>query len=102
MRISLQRAWLRGLSQQVTGFKTFDYNVDGLAHIGLVPDMVADSSRVGMDPHYVESLFCSAEAYIRVWERADALVGAGRRRIGIGHGSATVTDQHAARQQPWR
>ena len=60
-------------SQQVTGFKTFDYNVDGLAHIGLVPDMVADLSRIGMDAHYVNSLFCSAEAYIRVWERAEAL-----------------------------
>jgi microsomal dipeptidase-like Zn-dependent dipeptidase len=63
--------------RQVTGFKTFDYNVDGLAHIGLVPDMVADLDRIGVDPHYVDALFCSAEAYIRVWERADAL-GAGR------------------------
>ena len=49
----------------------------GLAHIGLVPDMVADLSRIGMDAHYVNALFCSAEAYIRVWERAEAL-GAGR------------------------
>jgi hypothetical protein len=63
--------------RQVTGFKAFDYNVDGLAHIGLVPDMVADLDRIGVDPHYVDALFCSAEAYIRVWERADAL-GAGR------------------------
>ena len=59
--------------QQVTGFKSFDYNVDGLAHIGLVPDMVADLQRVGLDQHYVDQLFCSAEAYIRVWERAEAL-----------------------------
>ncbi len=59
--------------QQVTGFKAFDYNVDGLAHIGLLPDMVADLQHIGMDPHYVDSLFCSAEAYIRVWERAEAL-----------------------------
>lgn len=58
---------------QVTGFKTFDYNVDGLAHIGLVPDMVADLQRLGMGQHYVDALFCSAEAYIRVWERAEAL-----------------------------
>src|SRR6185436_9351735 len=62
--------------QQVTGFKAFDYNVDGLAHIGLVPDMVADLERIGVDAHYIDALFCSAEAYIRVWERADAL-GAG-------------------------
>lgn len=59
--------------QQVTGFKTFDYNVDGLAHIGLVPDMVADLAGIGMHSSYVDSLFCSAEAYIRVWERAEAI-----------------------------
>ncbi len=59
--------------QQVTGFKAFDYNVDGLAHIGLLPDMVADLQSIGLDQRYVDSLFCSAEAYIRVWERAEAL-----------------------------
>ena len=59
--------------RQVTGFKTFDYNFDGLAHIGMVPDMVADLQRLGMGQHYVDSLFCSSEAYIRVWERAEAL-----------------------------
>jgi len=44
--------------QQVTGFKAFDYNVDGLAHIGLVPDMVADLERIGVDAHYIDALFC--------------------------------------------
>ena len=58
---------------QVTGFKTFDYNVDGLAHIGLVPDMVADLQTIGLHDYYVDKLMCSGEAYIRVWERADAL-----------------------------
>ncbi len=87
------------LSQQVTGFKTFDYNVDGLAHIGLVPDLVADLSRIGMDAHYVNSLFCSAEAYIRVWERAEAL-GAGRPAPDAEPPLALHRDrQHAARQQ---
>ena len=59
--------------RQVTGFKTFDYNVDGLAHIGLVPDMVADLRAIGLHDYYVDKLMCSGEAYIRVWERADAL-----------------------------
>lgn len=58
---------------QVTGFKTFDYNVDGLAHIGLVPDMVADLQAIGLDEYYVDKLMCSGEAYIRVWERAAAI-----------------------------
>lgn len=59
--------------KQVTGFKAFDYNVDGLAHVGLLPDMVADLQKIGLDPHYVDQLFCSAEAYVRTWERAEAL-----------------------------
>lgn len=62
-------------NNQVTGFKTFDYNVDGLAHVGLLPDMVADLQNIGLDQHYTDQLFCSAEAYIRVWERAEALAG---------------------------
>lgn len=61
--------------KQVTGFKTFDYNVDGLAHIGLLPDMVADLQNIGVDQLYLDQLFCSAEAYVRVWERAEALAG---------------------------
>jgi microsomal dipeptidase-like Zn-dependent dipeptidase len=58
---------------QVTGFRTFDYNVDGLAHIGLLPDLVADLAQIGVDDHYVDALLCSAEQYIRVWERTEAL-----------------------------
>lgn len=60
-------------ARQVTGFKSFDYNVDGLAHVGLLPDMVADLANVGVDAAYVDNLLCSAEAYVRVWERAEAL-----------------------------
>ena len=49
--------------------------MDGLAHVGLLPDMVADLTNVGVDASYVDELFCSAEAYVRVWERAEALAG---------------------------
>ena len=63
--------------KQVTGFKTFDYNVDGLAHVGLLPDLFADLQKIGVDQVYVDQVFCSAEAYVRVWERAEALA-AGR------------------------
>ena len=59
--------------KQVTGFKSFDYNVDGLAHVGMLPDLVADLQQIGLPAYYVDKLFCSAEAYIRVWERAEAL-----------------------------
>ncbi|WP_066967442.1 PxKF domain-containing protein [Microbulbifer sp. Q7] len=59
--------------RQQTGFKRYDYNVDGLAHIGLLPDLIADLRQVGLDAHYEDQLFCSAEAFVRVWERAEAI-----------------------------
>jgi microsomal dipeptidase-like Zn-dependent dipeptidase len=62
------------LDPYVMGERTFDFNEDGLAHMGLVPDMLQDVANVlgpardsAMDP-----LFGSAEAYIEMWERARA------------------------------
>lgn len=59
------------LDRQVSGQKTFDYNVDGLAHIGLFPDMVEDLKVMGVPEHYTTALMQSAEAFIHVWERAE-------------------------------
>jgi microsomal dipeptidase-like Zn-dependent dipeptidase len=56
--------------RQVTGKKVFDYNVDGLAHVGLLPDFVEDLKKIGMPQAHLDRLFNSAEEYIRVWERA--------------------------------
>src|SRR5262249_14450047 len=53
--------------------KVFDLNVDGLAHVGLLPDLVKDMETIGMSPVYLDALFNSAEEYIRTWERADAI-----------------------------
>lgn len=60
-------------SPQRTGFKTFDYNVDGLAHVGLLPDLVNDLRTIGLGQTYIDALFRSAEWYVRVWERAVAV-----------------------------
>jgi microsomal dipeptidase-like Zn-dependent dipeptidase len=60
--------------RQVTGQRTFDFNTDGLAHIGLLPDLIADLQTLGVD---VEPLFRSAEAYIRTWARALARASSG-------------------------
>jgi hypothetical protein len=66
--------------KQVTGLKTFDFNVDGLAHVGLLPDLVKDMEQIGLSQPYLDALFGSAEAYIRVWER-------GLRVAAIANGS---------------
>src|SRR5262249_17497884 len=56
--------------QQVSGQKTYDFNVDGLAHIGLLPDMVADLKSVGVTDQQLQPLFGSAQAYITMWSQA--------------------------------
>ena len=50
--------------------RPFDFNVDGLAHFGMVPDMLQDLKNLGMSTAEFESLFSSAEFYIRMWEKA--------------------------------
>ena len=58
------------------GARTFDYNVDGLAHFGMIPDMLQDLRNV--DPHHAQdltALFNSAESYIEMWETAERLSG---------------------------
>ncbi len=59
---------------QVTGKRTFDFNNDGLAHIGLLPDMVADLYKIGLSEAELDPLFRSAAAFVDVWRRADGEV----------------------------
>ncbi len=56
--------------RQQTGNRVFDYNTDGLAHYGLIPDMVEDMRRQGMPDEKVERLFRGAESYLQMWEKA--------------------------------
>ena len=43
--------------RQVSGQKTFDYNVDGMAHVGLLPDFVADLKAIGLSDSDLDPLF---------------------------------------------
>ena len=60
------------LGKSVTGNRTFDFNVDGLAHAGMLPDFVADLRSLGFQADELAPLFNSAEAYVRMWEKAEA------------------------------
>ena len=59
------------LQRERTGSRTFDLNTDGVAHYGLIPDLLADMQQHGGAPA-MRSLFRSAEAYLRMWELAYA------------------------------
>lgn len=53
--------------KQVTGQRTFDFNNDGLAHIGLYPDLIADLALQGVD---IEPLMKGAAAYVTMWKKS--------------------------------
>ncbi len=59
------------LQRERTGSRTFDINSDGVAHYGLIPDLLADMQQHGGGPA-LRSLFRSAEAYLRMWQLAYA------------------------------
>ena len=47
----------------------------GLAHVGLLPELLTDLSRVGVPDAYIEHLNQSAENFLLMWERAVSLGG---------------------------
>lgn len=57
-------------NQQVTGNRVFDFNTDGMAHLGLIPDLIQDMRNQGMTDEYVESYFRGAESYLQTWEKS--------------------------------
>lgn len=63
-------------SQPAIGERVLDFNTEGLATLGLLPELLEDARRDAVDPADLEPLFRSAEAYIRMWERAEARAAA--------------------------
>jgi len=58
------------LTRERTGTRTFDLNQDGVAHFGLIPDLIADMDRTSAGRRATALLFNSAEAYLESWQRA--------------------------------
>ena len=54
------------------GERSVDFNTEGKIHIGLLPELIEDVRRDGASDAELEPLFRSAEAYVRMWERAEA------------------------------
>lgn len=53
------------------GDRRVDFNTEGMIHIGLIPELIEDARRDGVTDEELEPLFRSAEAYLRMWERAE-------------------------------
>jgi microsomal dipeptidase-like Zn-dependent dipeptidase len=68
LRYPFESAGFRFVRQR-TGSRVYDLNADGMAHYGLLADLVADMRQRGARDA-LRSLFSSAEAYLGMWERA--------------------------------
>jgi microsomal dipeptidase-like Zn-dependent dipeptidase len=58
--------------QPRVGNRTIDFNIEGMAHIGLVAELIEDVRGDGVTDEDLEPLFKSAEGYLRMWEKAEA------------------------------
>ena len=59
------------IDRQRSGTRVYDINTDGVDHYGLYPDWIEDLRRVG-GRAIVEDMANGAEAYLQLWERAEA------------------------------
>lgn len=53
------------------GERDVDFDTEGMIHLGLLPEVIEDARRDGMTDEELAPLFRSAEAYLRMWERAE-------------------------------
>jgi microsomal dipeptidase-like Zn-dependent dipeptidase len=58
--------------REKTGIRVFDLNKDGVAHYGLIADLIADMQHRKNGKKALGLLFHSAEAYLEMWGRAEA------------------------------
>lgn len=60
------------VSQQRSGTRSYDINIDGVDHYGLYPDWVEDLRMIAGD-RIVNDLGRGSEAYLQMWERANGV-----------------------------
>ncbi|TNE86956.1 MAG: hypothetical protein EP330_20320 [Deltaproteobacteria bacterium] len=63
-------------TEPVSGERLFDFNEEGFAHLGLLPEYIEDARQDAVSDEDLEPLFRSAEGYIRMWELSEARAAA--------------------------
>lgn len=59
-------------TEPVSGERRFDFNTEGMVHLGLLPELIEDVRHDAVSDADLEPLFRSAEGYLRMWELAEA------------------------------
>lgn len=67
--------WTGERAYDMSPHRMWDFNSDGLAHIGLYPEFIQDLQNVGVSPAEIAPLFNSAERYISAWQAYSSAVG---------------------------
>ncbi|MCX4239416.1 membrane dipeptidase [Paraliomyxa miuraensis] len=83
------------LPRPTFGKKTWNYNQDGVAHYGLVPDFLRDVERRQDGRKVVDTLFNGAEAVATMWGKAED-ISEQMGRPSTGGGSSTPIKVDAA------
>lgn len=60
------------LTRSSLGEADFDINIDGLAHYGMLPDLLQDAKNMGLTEDEISVLFQGAESFVAMWEKAEA------------------------------
>lgn len=73
----MKRGAGEALERSTAGTREFDFNIDGLAHYGMLPDMLQDAfnqlqGHTGGAVRDLHVLMRSAEDYIRAWEAIES------------------------------
>lgn len=84
------------LSRCVTGDHDFDFNLEGLAHYGLLPDLLVDTANAGLswDGDLLD-LLTSSETIVQTWEKCT-----GRRPAGYEEANAGVFQDKRTIRRP--
>ena len=53
------------------GHKTWDYNTEGVAHIGLYPDYYQDLKNLGMTQQERQVFFSAADYFVNMWDKCE-------------------------------
>ncbi|MEE1793052.1 discoidin domain-containing protein [Streptomyces sp. BE308] len=69
------------IDKQTAGERTWDFNTDGAAHYGTVPDWIEDIRIVG-GQGVVDDLFSGAESYLRTWGNTEQYTSGANLALG--------------------
>jgi microsomal dipeptidase-like Zn-dependent dipeptidase len=58
-----------------TGTRTWDVNIDGVAHYGLMPDYIHSWTQAGMTAQEMKTFMSSAEYFTEMWEKCEQQKG---------------------------